>query len=162
MNVPFVTFQFRDLKVSRVVLLLVNRDFQKIITRTRKNIFWCRLQHLSQLNEIFQISSTWFWDLGPPLWPLPISAELFGTIFSLMFLWKCGAVKILHSHLLKPLWHQLLWLYLTWDSVLLFGHKLRYETKNSASKIPYSSPVGRVIPAGRVLKDLEILWRNMP
>ena len=29
------------------------------------NMFWCGLQHLSKLNEIFQISLTWFWDLGP-------------------------------------------------------------------------------------------------
>ena len=39
MNVPFVTFQCRDLKVFRVVYLQANRDFQKIITQARKNIF---------------------------------------------------------------------------------------------------------------------------
>ena len=41
MNVPFVTFQCRYLilKVFRVVYLQANRDFQKIITQARKNIF---------------------------------------------------------------------------------------------------------------------------
>ena len=52
MNVPFVTFQFRDLKVFRVVYLQANRDFQKIITQARKNIFSCGFLHLVHLNEI--------------------------------------------------------------------------------------------------------------
>ena len=45
MNVPFVTFQCRDLKVFREVYnykyLQANRDFQKSITQARKNIFQC-------------------------------------------------------------------------------------------------------------------------
>ena len=39
MNVPFVTFQCRDLKVFRVLYLQANRGFQKIITQAWKNIF---------------------------------------------------------------------------------------------------------------------------
>ena len=39
MNEPFVTSQCRDLKVFRIVYLQANRDFQKIITQARKNIF---------------------------------------------------------------------------------------------------------------------------
>ena len=54
MNVPFVTFQYRDLKVVRVVYLQANRDFQKIITQARKNIFSCGFLHLVHLNEIYQ------------------------------------------------------------------------------------------------------------
>ena len=38
MNVPFVIFQCRDLKVFRVVYLQVNRDFQNIITQAGENI----------------------------------------------------------------------------------------------------------------------------
>ena len=36
MNVPFVTFQYRDLKVFCVLHLQANRDFRKFITQARK------------------------------------------------------------------------------------------------------------------------------
>ena len=39
MNVPFVTFQHRDLKV---VYLYKNHDFLKIITQAMKDIFFMR------------------------------------------------------------------------------------------------------------------------
>ena len=51
----------------RVLLWQTYRNFQKIITRTRNNIFCCGFQHISQLSEIFQIGSTLFWDPGPPV-----------------------------------------------------------------------------------------------
>ena len=54
MNVPFVTFQYRDLKVFRVLYLQENRDFQKIITQVRNNVFSCVFLHLVHLNEIFK------------------------------------------------------------------------------------------------------------
>ena len=52
MNVPFMTFQCRDLKVFRVEYLQANRDFQKIITQASKNIFM-RFFTSCTLNEIF-------------------------------------------------------------------------------------------------------------
>ena len=70
MNVPFVTFQCRNLKAFRKVYVHANRDFQKIITQARKNIFSCGFLHLVHLNEIFQnkliLDSP---DPLPPLWP---------------------------------------------------------------------------------------------
>ena len=39
MNVPFVSFQYRDLKVLRVLYLQANPDFQKIITQARSDFF---------------------------------------------------------------------------------------------------------------------------
>ena len=54
MNVPFVTFQCLDLKVFRVVYLQAKRDFQKMITQARKNIFPCGFLHIVHLNEIYQ------------------------------------------------------------------------------------------------------------
>ena len=57
MNVPFVTFQCRDLKVfSRIVYLQANRDFQKVITQARKNIFSCGFLQLVHLNELFHLT----------------------------------------------------------------------------------------------------------
>ena len=73
MNVPFVSFQCRDLKVFRVVYLQANRDLKKIITQSRKNIFSCGLLHLVHLNEIFKNKLIIFLvppdPLPPPLWP---------------------------------------------------------------------------------------------
>ena len=69
MNVPFMTFQCRDLKVFRVVYLQANRDFQKIITQARKNIFSCGFQHLVHLNELFQNKLIRILDPPDPLWP---------------------------------------------------------------------------------------------
>ena len=74
MNVPFVTFQCRDLKVFRIVYLQAKRDFQKIITpEARKNIFSCGFQHLVHLNKTFQNKLIRILDppdpLPPPLWP---------------------------------------------------------------------------------------------
>ena len=65
MNVPLVNFQCRDLKVFRVVYLQANRDFKKIITQARKNIF---------SREIFQNKLIRILDPPdplppPPLWP---------------------------------------------------------------------------------------------
>ena len=49
---------------------LKNLDLcQFYITRARNNIFWCGLQHLFHLNEIFQNNLTYFLTLGPPLLP---------------------------------------------------------------------------------------------
>ena len=39
MNVPFVSSEFRDLKVLCVLYLQANPDFQKIITQARSYIF---------------------------------------------------------------------------------------------------------------------------
>ena len=72
MNVPFVTFQCRDLKVFRVVYLQANRDLKKIITQARKNIFLCGFLHLVYLSEIFQNKLIRILDPPdplPPLWP---------------------------------------------------------------------------------------------
>ena len=75
MNVPFMIFQCRYLKIFRVVYLDANRDVQKIITQARKNIFPCGFLHLVHLNEIFQNKLTRIFDPPdppdprPPLWP---------------------------------------------------------------------------------------------
>ena len=75
MNVPFVTFQCRDLKVFRVVYLQANRDFQIFITQARKNIFSCGFLHLVHLNEIFQNKFIWFLDPPDPLSPGPVALK---------------------------------------------------------------------------------------
>ena len=75
MNVPFVSFQYRDLKVFREVYSQANRDFQKIITQARKNIFACGVLHLSDLvhlNEIFQNKFTRFLECPDPYPPPPL------------------------------------------------------------------------------------------
>ena len=56
MNVPFVTFHYRDLKVFLVVDLQANRDFQKIRTKARKNIFSCGFYILCISTRPFKIN----------------------------------------------------------------------------------------------------------
>ena len=41
MNIPFVKFQYCDLKVLRIVYLQANPDFQNVKTQARNNIFSC-------------------------------------------------------------------------------------------------------------------------
>ena len=54
MNVPFVSFQYCDLNVLRVLYLQANLDLKKIITQARSNIFSCGFLLLLHLNEIFE------------------------------------------------------------------------------------------------------------
>ena len=65
MNVPFMKFQYRDLKVLRILYLQANPDFQKITTQARNSIF-CRFLHLLHLNKLFRNNSTCFWPPDPP------------------------------------------------------------------------------------------------
>ena len=66
MNVPFVKFQYRDLKVLRILYLQANPDFQKITTQARNNIFSCGFLHLLHLNKLFRNNSTCFLTPRPP------------------------------------------------------------------------------------------------
>ena len=58
MDVPFVNFQYSDLKVLLVLYLLANPDFQKIITLDMNNIFSFEFLHL---NELVKNNKTCFW-----------------------------------------------------------------------------------------------------
>ena len=71
----YLKFDFSVLQFKGfcVVYLQANRDFQKIITQTRKNIFM-RFLHLVHLNKIFQNKLFRFLDLPDP--PIPPVALL--------------------------------------------------------------------------------------
>ena len=64
MNVHFVTIQYGELKVFRVLYLQTNSDFQKIITQTRKHIFHAVSYILCTSTRYFEINYLIF---GPPL-----------------------------------------------------------------------------------------------
>ena len=67
---------FCDLSVSRFKglnsrsVFTCYRDFRKIITQAKKNIFSCGFLHLVHLNKIFKINFLDFWTLQTPLTPL--------------------------------------------------------------------------------------------
>ena len=69
MIVPFVNFQFHDLKVLRVPTLLTylqaNPALKKIITQARNNIFSWGFLHTLHLNELFKNNSNCFWTPRP-------------------------------------------------------------------------------------------------
>ena len=70
MNVPFVTFKFRDLKVFRVV------HFQKIITQAGKNIFRAVIYILCISTRLFKMNLLDIWTLQTPLPPPPVALTL--------------------------------------------------------------------------------------
>ena len=76
MNVPFVKFQYRDLKVLRILYLQANPDFQKITTQARNNIFSCLFLHLLHHNELFKINITCFRPQDLPV-ALTVSARVY-------------------------------------------------------------------------------------
>ena len=80
-NVTFVSFQYRNLKVLRVLYLQVNPDFRKFITQTWNNIYSCRFLHRLHLIEIFKkkfkkITKRVF---GPLKFPEPLVALTRGS-----------------------------------------------------------------------------------
>ena len=67
MNVPFVTFQYRDLKDFRIVYLQASCDFQKMKTHARENIFSCGVYIFASQQDLSDIPTP------PPLALITIS-----------------------------------------------------------------------------------------
>ena len=65
MNVPFVIFQNRDLKVLHVLYLQTNPDFQNIITQVRKNIFHAEFCIFNITTTSLKINKLVFGRAGP-------------------------------------------------------------------------------------------------
>ena len=66
MHVPFVNFEYRDLKVLRLIYKLqANPYFQKILTQARNNIFSWEFLLLLHLKNIFKNTFTCYGPQDP-------------------------------------------------------------------------------------------------
>ena len=95
MNVPFVSFQVRDLKVLCVLYLQANPDFQKIITRARKNIFHADSYVFYISTRSLKITELVYGPIDPPV------AQIKEHFYKILFYFQgkicdgCKAVNLL-------------------------------------------------------------------